>query len=86
MAAAREDLPEDIEALRAALLAERARAARVEAELAVARARASDDTALIAQLPFPSPPALDHNYFLHVGQYISRCRLFRAPAVDTVTL
>src|SRR5216110_2779610 len=48
MAATREDLPEDIEALRAALLAERARAARVEAELAVARARASDDTALIA--------------------------------------
>ena len=48
MATTREDLPEDIEALRAALLAERARAARVEAELAVARARASDDTALIA--------------------------------------
>src|SRR5947207_14955806 len=49
MAATQEDLPEDIEALRAALLAERARAARVEAELAVARAKASDDTALIAQ-------------------------------------
>src|ERR1700719_4409789 len=48
MAATREDLPEDVEALRAALLAERARAARVEAELAVARAKASDDTALIA--------------------------------------
>src|SRR5712691_2793513 len=48
MAATREDLPEDIEALKAALLAERARAARVEAELAVAGARASDDTALIA--------------------------------------
>src|SRR5438034_2205827 len=48
MAATREDLPEDIEALRAALLAERARAARVEAELAVAKARASDDQALIA--------------------------------------
>src|SRR5437762_6576413 len=48
MAASREDLPEDVEALRAALLAERARAARVEAELAVARAMASDDTALIA--------------------------------------
>ena len=48
MAAAREDLPEDIDALRAALLAERARAARVEAELAVARAKASDDAALIA--------------------------------------
>ena len=48
MAASREDLPEDVEALRAALLAERARAAQVEAELAVARAKASDDTALIA--------------------------------------
>src|SRR6202162_4682873 len=48
MAATREDLPEDIEALRAALLSERARAARVEAELAVARAKASDDDALIA--------------------------------------
>ena len=41
MAAAREDLPEEVDALRAALLAERARAARVEAELAVARAKAS---------------------------------------------
>ena len=48
MAAAREDLPDDIDALSAALLAERARAARVEAELAVARAKASDDPALIA--------------------------------------
>src|SRR5689334_17669583 len=48
MVARREDLPEEIEALRAALLAERARAARVEAELAVARAKASDDAALIA--------------------------------------
>ncbi len=51
MAAVREDLPEEpeeIDALRAALLAERARAARVEAELAVARAKASDDAAVIA--------------------------------------
>src|SRR3954466_4752188 len=48
MAAAHEDLPEEIDALRAALIAERARAARVEAELAVARAKASDDEALIA--------------------------------------
>src|ERR1700739_4426597 len=48
MAATREDLPEDIEALWAALLIERARAARVEAELAVAKAKASDDQALIA--------------------------------------
>jgi transposase len=50
-----EDLSDDIAALQAALLAERARrleeaarAARVEAELAVARAKASDDEALIA--------------------------------------
>src|SRR5437588_8577418 len=48
MMASREDLPEEIDALRAALLAERARAARVEAELAVARAKASDDAAVIA--------------------------------------
>src|SRR5229473_7837342 len=55
MAAAREDLPEDVAALKAALIAERtkrideaARAARVEAELAVAKAKASDDDAMIA--------------------------------------
>src|SRR5690242_7744953 len=43
-----DDLPDDIAALQAALIAEHARAARVEAELAVAKARASDDQALIA--------------------------------------
>ena len=50
-----EDLPDDIAALRAALvaaheklLAEAARAARIEAELAVAKAKASDDQAVIA--------------------------------------
>src|SRR2546423_448788 len=43
-----DDLPDDIAALQAALIAERARAARVETELAVAKARASDDQALIA--------------------------------------
>src|SRR3954470_9286160 len=48
MVARREDLPEEIDALRAALLAERARAARVEAELAVAQAKTSDDAAVIA--------------------------------------
>src|SRR4051794_20255347 len=48
MAARREDLPEEIDALRAALLAERTRAAQVAAELAVARAKASDDGAVIA--------------------------------------
>jgi transposase len=48
MAAAREDLPDDIDALKVALLAERAGAARVEAELAVAKAKASDDQAVIA--------------------------------------
>jgi transposase len=48
-------LPDDIAALQTALLAERekrleeaARAARIEAELAVAKAKASDDAALIA--------------------------------------
>jgi transposase len=48
VAATRDDQPEDIDALRAALLAERVRAARVEAELAIARAKASDDEAVIA--------------------------------------
>ena len=50
-----EDLPDNIAALRTALVAERAkrieeaaRAARVEAELAVAKARASEDQAVIA--------------------------------------
>src|SRR3984893_450817 len=50
-----EDLPDDIAALQAALVVERAkrieeaaRAARVEAELAVAKAKASDDQAVIA--------------------------------------
>jgi len=48
MAITRKDLPEGIGALRAALLAERARAERVEAELAVAKAKASDDAAVMA--------------------------------------
>ena len=50
-----EDLPDDIAALQAALVVERAkriaeaaRAARVEAELAVAKAKASDDQTVIA--------------------------------------
>jgi transposase len=42
------DLPDDIDALKAALLAERDRAEQVTAELAVAQAKASDDQALIA--------------------------------------
>jgi transposase len=52
-----EALPDDVDALKAALLVEQgrradatARAARVEAELAVAKARASDDQALLAHL------------------------------------
>src|ERR687884_660141 len=49
MAVSREDLPEEVDALRASLLAERARAARVGGEPTVARAKASDDGALIAQ-------------------------------------
>src|SRR5207344_1380494 len=55
MATTREELPGDIDALRAALIAERAkrideavRAARVAAELAIAKAKLSDDQALIA--------------------------------------
>jgi transposase len=56
MTTAPENLPDDIAALQAALVAERgkrieeaARAARVEAELAVAKAKASDDQAVIAR-------------------------------------
>jgi transposase len=48
MDAGRNSLPDDVEALKVALLAERAEAARIAAELAVARAKASDDQALIA--------------------------------------
>ena len=43
-----ETLPDDIAVLQAALIAERARAARVEAELAIAKAKVSEDEALIA--------------------------------------
>ena len=43
-----DDLPDDIAALQAALIAQRERAAGVEAELAVAKANASEDQALIA--------------------------------------
>jgi transposase len=45
--ASSDDLPDDIDALKAALLAANDRAAQVEAELAVAKAKASDDQALI---------------------------------------
>src|SRR5438552_18906504 len=55
MDSGREDFANNIEVLKAALVGERgeriieaARAARAEAELAVARAKASDDQALIA--------------------------------------
>ena len=43
-----EDLPDDVAALRTALIVERERAARAAAELAVAKAKASEDEALIA--------------------------------------
>src|SRR6202521_2892072 len=49
MDAARDALPDDIDALKAALLVERANGLEVTAELAVARAKASEDMALIAQ-------------------------------------
>src|SRR3954454_145009 len=44
----RKAVPDDIEALKAALVAEVARAAHAEAELALAKAKASDNQALIA--------------------------------------
>src|SRR5271163_666738 len=49
MDAARDALPDDIDTLKAALMAERAKALEVAAELAVAHAKASEDMALIAQ-------------------------------------
>ena len=52
-----DDLPDDIAALQAALIVERERAARVEAELAVAKAKASDDQALIAHQRKPAESA-----------------------------
>jgi transposase len=49
MDADRDALPDDINALKEALLVERAKAVEVTAELMVARAQASEDVALIAQ-------------------------------------
>ena len=49
MDAASDALPDDIAALKAALLAERARADIAQAEAAVARARQSDAEALVAR-------------------------------------
>jgi transposase len=49
MDADRNALPDDVDALKDALLVERARAFEVTAELMVARARAAEDVALIAQ-------------------------------------
>ena len=48
MDGAHDDLPDTIDALRAALISERAKALEVAAELAIARAKASQDMALIA--------------------------------------
>jgi transposase len=52
MNTARDTLPDDIDALKAALIIERAKALEVAAELAVARARASQDMPLIAHQKF----------------------------------
>jgi transposase len=49
MDADRNALPDDVDALKDALLVERAMAFEVNAELMVARARAAEDVALIAQ-------------------------------------
>ena len=49
MDTARDALPDDITALKEALITERAKGLEVAAELAVARAKASEDVALIAQ-------------------------------------
>ena len=49
MDAARDALPDDINALKEALIIERVKALEVTAELAVARAKASEDVALVPQ-------------------------------------
>lgn len=49
MDADRDALPDDVAALKAALATERAKGLETAAELAVARAKASEDSALIAQ-------------------------------------
>ena len=49
MNADRDAAPDDVAALKEALAAERAKGLEVAAELAVARAKASEDSALIAQ-------------------------------------
>ncbi|MDA9421023.1 hypothetical protein XH97_02470 [Bradyrhizobium sp. CCBAU 53380] len=49
MDAERDAVPDDIAALKAGLAAERAKGLEVAAELAVARAKASEDEALITQ-------------------------------------
>ena len=49
MDTARDALPDDITALKEALIIERAKGLEVAAELAVAQAKASEDMALIAQ-------------------------------------
>jgi hypothetical protein len=49
MDADREAIPDDIAALKEVLAVERAKALEIAAELAVARAKASEDSALIAQ-------------------------------------
>jgi len=48
MVSAPEALPDDVAALKAALIAERARSQEVAADLAIARAKASEDMALTA--------------------------------------
>src|SRR4029077_14140588 len=49
MVTARDALPDDIAALKEALTSERAKALDIAAELAVAHAKASEDSALVAE-------------------------------------
>ena len=55
MDADRDAVPDDVAALREALAAERARGLEIAAELAVARAKASENEALIASRSCRSP-------------------------------
>src|SRR5215204_3364872 len=78
MATAREDLPQDVDALKTALLAERARAARVEAELAIANAKASDDDTLIAHQRLQIEKLTRQLY----GQHSDARRAARSDGID----
>jgi len=62
MDADRDAAPDDVAALKEALAVERAKGLEIAAELAVARAKASEDEALIAQQKLLSATLKHHIY------------------------